>query len=138
MAKIKIKLPPLHAGRENREMYDDIYGGRESYDFGGQIAVKKSGARNKIIYAGRRWGKSMFGLEENLEYALQLGFTWWIWPTRPNAREGWDFLKLMTVKQFLQIIKRSTRLPIISDLVGELLQWLKWLVNQSFKINQWL
>lgn len=74
------------------------YGGRAEYNFGGQVTCDQAFIRKEVIFAGRRWGKSAYASRRLLSIALQGGFTWWIWPTKPDAREGWDFLKALCNK----------------------------------------
>lgn len=95
MRKVKITLPPLHSGRENRTLLDEKYGGREKYNFGGQVACAQAFVRKEVIFAGRRWGKSNYGMFRLFNSALQGGKTWWIWPSQPDARDGWEYLKEM-------------------------------------------
>jgi hypothetical protein len=93
---VRIKLPPPHRGRKNREHLDARFGPKETYSSGGQLSVLIKNARFDVIFAGRRWGKSMLALIKLLYYALKGGGTWWIWPNRKMARNGWEFLKNMT------------------------------------------
>lgn len=94
---ISIKLPPLHKGVENRSSLDLKFSPEcKDYSTGGQEAVIKAGARFNVVFAGRRWGKSMLALVKLLSVALRGGATWWIWPNQKMARNGWEFLKNMT------------------------------------------
>jgi predicted phage terminase large subunit-like protein len=55
----------------------------------GQLEVKNSPARFKIVVAGRRWGKTRLGITECLEVALEGGRAWWIAPDYKVSGEGW-------------------------------------------------
>jgi len=90
---IQIKMPPMHQGREDRKQYDDIFAPGIDYDYGGQRVVINKGTRHNVIFAGRRWGKSLMALAWGLKGAFQGDHVWWIWPTRPEARNGWEYLK---------------------------------------------
>ncbi len=97
-----VVLPTLHAGRPEAElkMLDERFASKDKetgeqlveYSTGGQIAVRDSLARFKIVFAGRRWGKSRYALAELLACALPGGRSWWVWPVRDQALEAWEEL----------------------------------------------
>lgn len=55
----------------------------------GQQRVFESEARFKVVCAGRRWGKTRYGVREALRVGLEGGRAWWVAPTYKTAMEGW-------------------------------------------------
>lgn len=70
--RIVINFPPLHPG---------------------QVEVKKNKARFKVLVAGRRFGKTLFGCLCCLEVAAQGYVAWWIAPEAKTADIGWRMMK---------------------------------------------
>lgn len=70
-----IQLPPLHPG---------------------QVDIGRSSARFKVVVCGRRFGKTTYGVRENVKGALETGgIYWWIGPSYKIADIGWEMLKLL-------------------------------------------
>lgn len=76
-----VHLPPLHPG---------------------QVEVKKSPARFKVLVAGRRFGKTLFGCMCCIEVASQGYVAWWIAPEAKTADIGWRMIKRLA-KQMIGI-----------------------------------
>jgi predicted phage terminase large subunit-like protein len=69
---LTVHMPPLHAGQQ---------------------LVADMDARFKVVCAGRRWGKTRFGVYECLKFGLQGKRAWWVAPTYKLAQEGWHPLR---------------------------------------------
>src|SRR3990167_24466 len=69
---MNLTMPPLHSG---------------------QLEVKNSSARFKVLSAGRRWGKSRLGAALCIANAIQDKRAWWISPTYPMSQIGWREIK---------------------------------------------
>ncbi|KKL54880.1 hypothetical protein LCGC14_2261010, partial [marine sediment metagenome] len=71
-ATMEISLPPMHPAQ--KEVFDGM-------------------ARFTVLLAGRRWGKTLFGVGMGFYYALQGGRVWWVAPTYALAKTGWRSAK---------------------------------------------
>lgn len=86
---LRLRLPALHAA---------------------QAKIEASTARFRIVVAGRRFGKTRFGVRECVKVASSGGRAWWIAPSYKLARPGWRAL-LRLVKKYPGIsINKSERL----------------------------
>lgn len=80
---ITVNLPPLHRGRNG---------------VGGQQEISDHPARFKIAITGRRYGKTILGVNECTKGALSNGgIYWWVAPNYPeiNASRAWFTLKIL-------------------------------------------
>jgi hypothetical protein len=66
-----IELPPLHTG---------------------QARIEAGEARFTVVVAGRRFGKSFYGVRRAVQSGLRGGRVWWVAPTYSLASEGWEVL----------------------------------------------
>jgi len=64
----------------------------------GQLEVHNSGARFKVLSAGRRWGKTRLGVNECLDVAAQGGRAWWVSPSYKTSEVGWRPLRQIARK----------------------------------------
>lgn len=61
----------------------------------GQIELEASTARYQVVVAGRRWGKTLWGVVRCYKYALRGKRIWWVAPTYSMGREGWRWATAM-------------------------------------------
>ena len=61
----------------------------------GQVEVRDSPARFKVLASGRRWGKTRLATTLCIATAVQGGRAWWVAPTFPIASIGWRLLKTL-------------------------------------------
>jgi len=73
--QVTVELPPFHPG---------------------QWMVYQSTARFKVVNAGRRFGKTWFAAVMCMITAVGGYPAWWIAPTYPMSREGWELLLDLT------------------------------------------
>ena len=64
----------------------------------GQLEVHNSGARFKVLSAGRRWGKTRLGVNECIDAAVKGGRAWWVSPTYKTSEVGWRPLRQIARK----------------------------------------
>lgn len=95
---IRVRLPRLHAGRPGRAALDARWAPGVRYKGSGQQEIFDSPARFKVLFCGKRWGKSRFVFVWLLAAALMGKYCWWLWPNQVAARRGWDDLKKMVQK----------------------------------------
>ena len=82
MAKYSAKLPKLHEAQET---------------------VAKSEARWKILCAGRRFVKTILGVQLCMQAALEGKRAWWVAPTFAIARVGWRAIEAAAMSFPLEI-----------------------------------
>ena len=58
-----------------------------------QLEVVKDPSRFKVLFVGRRGGKTTLGITICFASALKGGRYWWVAPSYPIAEIGWDMLK---------------------------------------------
>lgn len=63
-----------------------------------QRVIRRSGARFRVVSAGRRFGKTRLGVNECLACAASGGLAWWVAPTYKVARVGWTPLRSIASK----------------------------------------
>ncbi len=75
-----------------------------------QTEIEASDARFVIVVAGRRFGKTRYGVRKCVQVAASGGLAWWIAPSYKLARPGWRAL-LRIARQIPGVkINRSERL----------------------------
>jgi hypothetical protein len=80
---------------------------------GGQLAVRGSRARFRVLVSGRRWGKTTLDLSECMEEFGIPGTVWYIGPTYDMAREVmWDPLLSILPAEWLKTSPNHTRMEI--------------------------
>lgn len=60
-----------------------------------QAEVHRHPARFKVLACGRRFGKTLLGTAECTGVGLEGGKAWWVAPSYPMAKVGWDGLKVL-------------------------------------------
>ena len=63
-----------------------------------QRIIHRSGARFRVVSAGRRFGKTRLGVNECLACAANGGLAWWVAPTYKVARVGWTPLRSIAAR----------------------------------------
>src|SRR3990167_604753 len=58
----------------------------------GQATIATSTARFRVVMCGRRFGKTILGITEAQQVAIEGGAVWWFAPTYKYAVEPWDDL----------------------------------------------
>ena len=104
---IQINLPPLHKGRDGS---------------GGQLELDQDNARFQVVFCGRRWGKTTYGVRKCVKGAIEGGTYWWVGPTFPIASIGWRMLKKLVVQIPDIEIREADRCVILPN-AGEI--WIK-------------
>ena len=70
----------------------------DAHPHAGQLEVHNSGARFKVLSAGRRWGKTRLGVNECLDAASKGGRAWWVSPSYKTSEVGWRPLRQIARK----------------------------------------
>jgi phage terminase large subunit-like protein len=63
-----------------------------------QHAVCENTARFRVLVTGRRWGKTYLGVALCYEAALQGKRVWWIAPSYPMTRPGWNLIRALALQ----------------------------------------
>lgn len=71
---LEVTLPPLHEK---------------------QLEIEADPARFKMVRAGRRFGKTKFGVTQIVKVGLEGGRAWWVAPTYKLANPGWRDLRFL-------------------------------------------
>jgi hypothetical protein len=93
---------------------------------GGQIDVWKSPARNKVVVAGRRWGKTLLARAWLLFHAINKGRGryWYVAPTREDAKDiMWADLKAACHPDWLNEPPREGDLALLLKNGAEIRLW---------------